>query len=220
MFCDAEAHEKHGVKTLLRQKLLVETSISWTPRTNIWDSLQKVPRFWFEKRVICLKYSCISSNLIHLPGILKTRESYHLSVCPGSGPSGSCWGREMLNYGNWTWRPFASNPEGFSPVSLIHLFSTAEPSTPVYSAYLGQRGQQPLSVVQGGPTVGQTVGHVSQLLPDWREFDLDVVQASPVQLRPVLQVAEHCQSLAVQLLQGSARWSMMAQKQKPQTFTD
>lgn len=75
----------------------------------------------------------------------------------------------------------------------------------MYCAYLGQRGQQPLCVVQGGPAVGQTVGHVSQLLPDWRYSDLDVVQAGPVQLGPVLQLTEHCQRLAVQLLQDSGR---------------
>lgn len=75
----------------------------------------------------------------------------------------------------------------------------------VHCAYLGQRGQQPLGVVQGGPAVGQTVGHVSQLLPDWRQSDLDVAQAGPVQLGPALQLTQHRQGLAVQLLQDSGR---------------
>lgn len=56
--------------------------------------------------------------------------------------------------------------------------------------YLGQRGQQPLRVVQRGPAVGQTVGHVSQLLPHWRKSDLDLAQACPVQLAPALQLIE------------------------------
>lgn len=68
--------------------------------------------------------------------------------------------------------------------------------------YLGQCGQQPLRVVQGGPAVRQTMGHVSQLLPDRRKLDLDVAQASPVQLTPAFQIAEHRQSLAMQILQG------------------
>lgn len=71
--------------------------------------------------------------------------------------------------------------------------------------YLGQRGQQPLRVVQGGPAVGQTVGHVSQLLPDRGKSDLDGAQARPVQLAPALQIAEHRQSLAVQPLEDSGR---------------
>lgn len=74
--------------------------------------------------------------------------------------------------------------------------------------YLGQGGQQPLRVVQGGPAVRQTVGHVSQLLPDWRKSDLDVAQARPVQLAPAFQITEHRQSLAVQLLKDSGRCSV------------
>ena len=68
--------------------------------------------------------------------------------------------------------------------------------------YLGQRGQQSLRVVQRGPAVGQTMGHVSQLLPDRRKPDLDVAQASPVQLTPAFQIAEHRQRLSMQILQG------------------
>lgn len=71
--------------------------------------------------------------------------------------------------------------------------------------YLGQGRQQPLRVVQGGPAVRQTVGHVSQLLPDRRKSDLDVGQTRPVQLGPALQVAEHRQSFAVQILNNPGR---------------
>lgn len=56
--------------------------------------------------------------------------------------------------------------------------------------YLGQSGQQPLRVVQSGPAVRQTVGHVPELLPDRRESDLDVAQACPVQFTPALQITE------------------------------
>ena len=71
--------------------------------------------------------------------------------------------------------------------------------------HLSQRGQQPLCVVQGGPAVGQTVRHVSQLLPHGGKSDLDVAQACPVQLAPALQVVEHRQRLAVQLLKDPGR---------------
>ena len=74
--------------------------------------------------------------------------------------------------------------------------------------YLSQRGQQPLSVVQGRPAVRQNVGHISQLLPDRRKSDLDGAQAGPVQLAPALQIAEHRQSLAVQILKESGRSAM------------
>lgn len=70
--------------------------------------------------------------------------------------------------------------------------------------YLGQRGQQPLRVVQGGPAVRQTVGHVPQLLPDRRQSDLDVGESGPVQLAPGLQITEDRQGLPVQLLQGAS----------------
>lgn len=71
--------------------------------------------------------------------------------------------------------------------------------------YLCQCGQQPLGVVQGGPAVGQTVGHVSQLLPHRGQTDLDVTEAGPVQLAPALQIAEHRQSVAVQLLRKARK---------------
>lgn len=67
--------------------------------------------------------------------------------------------------------------------------------------HLGQRGQQSLRVIQGGPAIRQTVGHVPQLLPDRRKADLDVAQAGPGELVPAFQIAEHRQSLTVQLLE-------------------
>lgn len=70
--------------------------------------------------------------------------------------------------------------------------------------YLGQRGQQPLRVVQSGPAVGQAVGHVPQLLPDWRKPNLDLIQAFPVKLAPAFQITEYRQSLTVQLLNGKS----------------
>lgn len=60
-----------------------------------------------------------------------------------------------------------------------------------YFWYLGQRGQQPLRVIQGGPAVRQTVGHVSQLLPDRGKSDLDVAQTRPVELAPAFQITEY-----------------------------
>ena len=70
----------------------------------------------------------------------------------------------------------------------------------VQCVYLSQRGEQPLGVVQAAPAVGQQVTHVDEPLPDWGQQQLDVPQAGPVQVGPHLQLAQHLEALAVDVL--------------------